>query len=128
MAGNIHSIGMSVTNLMRGEIAGVSGGISIKRKEEATETIVGPFDASSPPINQVMLTDLVDLHEGERVFFFDKVLTGSLGEPKRGDIIIDHSDSSEWKILPFDSQSYWKPHGQDKTAYKVMTKQNKEGV
>lgn len=126
MTGNIHSdFGMALTNALRGEIAGHS--ISLKRKSNLVSTTVGPFDASSPNVEQMMLTDLADIQEAERIFYFERSLTGSLGEPKRGDIVIDHIDGSEWKLLPFDSKSYWQPHGQDRSAYKVMTKQTKEG-
>ena len=89
------------------------------------------FMASSPPIGHDLLTQVgLELSEHDRVLFWETELVlmdsgGQWGLPKRGDILIDQSDNSEWKVIPQGNGSEaWKYHGQDKTAVMVVVKRD----
>lgn len=123
MVTNIHGFGASLQNALRADVVGHS--VSLERKDGATVVTVGPFGASSPPIGHQLMDETgLDISLHERDFYFQKDLTGSLGEPRIGDVVIDHEDDTRWRILPQGGEYAWNWHGQNKTAYKILTKQD----
>lgn len=84
------------------------------------------FAAASGPIGTPVLfaeTGVV-ISQSERVFFWKATLTGALGLPVVGDIVIDQSDGSRWRILPTPTDDAWQWHGQLRTMVQVFTKQD----
>ena len=121
MVGNIHSIGMSLQNAMRPEIA--CHKITFLIRGEESEVVT----ASSPPIghNEETETGLV-LVKQDRVFYIDRCELEKISEgflPCVGQTVIDKSDDSRWRILPQDEFA-WRYHGQDRTAIQILTKQD----
>lgn len=81
--------------------------------------------ASTSTIDQSLLTETgLDISDQERTFYFDKTAMGVLVEPKISDVIIDHADETEWRVLPQDNDYAWKWHGQMKNAFRVITKKD----
>lgn len=88
-------------------------------------TVVGPFPASSPPIGHQLITETgLDISDQDRTFFFEAAHCGVLKQPRIGDVIIDHRDNSRWRILPLHNDHAWNWHGQLRTNYRVLTKQD----
>lgn len=113
--------GMNLMNVTR-EDTGFD--ISLRRDNEGVLTTIGPFRAKSSPIGHALLTETgIDLSEHYRSLYFKASYTGELGEPRRGDIIIDEDDT-EWILLPMDGDKAWRWHGSEKTAYRVLTKKD----
>lgn len=125
MTGNIHSIGMALTNAMRPEIANHVIAFLVKVAGESpteTETIT----ASSPPIGHDLLTETgLDLSVQHRVFYIEQedLNTINIDKPCIGQKVIDKSDNSQWRILPQDGEYAWRWHGQDRTAIQILTEQ-----
>ena len=123
---NIHAFGESLQSVARTGAAAHS--ISyVRRHVDAPENIiVGPFDASSNPIAQMLAAPElgIDMSDQERSFYFDQdEISLALGKPQSGDIIIDHLDESEWKVVPINDEYSWRYHGQLRQSLQVKTKQ-----
>ena len=117
---NLHAFGNQLSKRVRETSAAHS--ISIRR----IDSTVGPFPASSPPIGHELLTDTgMDISDQNRDFYFHGKYLEILEQPQIGDIVIDHSDNSEWRVLPQNDDYAWSWHGQMRTEYHVVTKQDK---
>lgn len=121
MVGNIHSIGMALTEAMRPEIAN-----HFIRIETATATTVEPISASSAPIGQEFLSETgLDWAHQNRAFFFKKADIASLNsDPQLDWVVIDQADGSRWRVIPDRDEYAWQPHGQLKTSYRVIAKRD----
>lgn len=118
---NIHAIGAALTNRMRPSIASHDGHLRRGTGADATET--EPICAASPPIGQRVLTNTgLDLSEHDRVLFFKASLLGTFGLPRKGDIWVDHSDGSEWRLLPDGRNEFWRWHGQTRDMIQINCK------
>ena len=117
---NLHAIGESLQAAMIP--AANEHLIQLKRGAEVSDV----FSASSPPIGHSLLVNdaSLALSEHDRVFFWEKSLTGQFGLPRIKDIIIDQSDGSEWRVVPTDSNDAWQWHGQTRTMVQVFAKQD----
>ena len=125
MTGNIHLWGHDLQSVMRPEVANHSITLSREDEDNPPKVTIGPFSASSGPIQNEMLTgDGVAIPIKNRIFNFDANLTGVLGEPQVGDEIVDTSDNTTWRILPQGDNYAWRWHGQHKQAYSVITEQD----
>lgn len=126
MLGNIHKLGMALTNSMRPEIARHDiAFLIVESGELPRETEV--IQASSPPIGHELITEIgIDLSIHHRVFYIQRELLDSIGFdlPKIGQRVIDKSDNSRWRILPQDGEYGWRYHGQDRTAIQILTEQD----
>ena len=112
---NIHSFGSSLQNEMRGSVSAHQVTYVRKVTGEQALTVAG----------RELLTDTgLDLNQTERTFIIRKSdIFAFVGEPRIGDLIIDESDRSTWRVLPQGTDSAWKWHGQMRTAFLVRTKQ-----
>ena len=120
---NLHALGEKLLGSMRS--AGAAHSVSLKRGS----TQVGPFAAASPPIGHELITETgIDISDQNRDFYFEASVTGVLGAPRIGDVIVDHADNSKWRILPQNNDYAWNWHGQFRSAYKVTTKQDDKGI
>jgi hypothetical protein len=121
---NIHSFGSSLQDEMRGSVSAHQVTYVRKVTGEQALTVAG-ICVSSPPIGRELLTDTgLDLNQTERTFIIRKSdIFAFVGEPRVGDLIIDESDRSTWRVLPQGTDSAWKWHGQMRTAFLVRTKQ-----
>ena len=121
MAGNIHSLGSQLTNALRPVVAGHEVTISINGIS------YGPVDVSSPPIGRELLTEAgLDFSYDDRVFFVDVSslsTAGIIAKPNNNWIVVD-SDGDRWRVSADADNHYWNWHGQNKTAYRLMTKQD----
>ena len=126
MNGNIHHIGMALQNAMRPEIACHEIAFLVKKSGELpTETEV--ITASSPPIGHEFESETgIDLSIQQRVFYITQTDLNSIDidKPCIGQIVIDQSDKSRWRVLPQDGEFGWRWHGQDRTAIQILTEQD----
>jgi len=79
----------------------------------------GPFNATSPPIGHALLAEIgIELSQHERFWFWDMLHLDRAPDffqdyPMAGDILIDQTDGSRWRILPQDDgTASWRYHGQ----------------
>ena len=117
---NLHAFGNQLSTRMRE--ASVAHSISVRRNGMT----VGPFPASSPPIGHELITETgLDVSDQNRDFYFAALHMGPLGYPRIGDVVIDHADNTEWRVLPQNQDYAWRWHGQMRTDFHVITKQDK---
>lgn len=115
---NIHSAGETLASA-------VTAGVTTHTVKLVRDTESVEFAASSGPIGTPVLLAEQGLivSQSDRVFFWNVTAPGDFGMPRIGDVVVDVSDDSRWRILPTASDNGWQWHGQGRTMVQVFTKQ-----
>jgi hypothetical protein len=121
---NIHAFGAALQNRVRPAVAGHR--IYLRRGIGTGARYSEPFQASSGPIAQRLVPNAggVEFSEHDRSFFWEITATKQFGLPKKGDVIVDLKDGTQWRIVPDDREAAWHWHDQNKTSIQVNTKRD----